>query len=181
MTERYTDLSIDLETLGTHPDAVITQIGLCPFNASTGEIGKPIKIAVEPQSCLDLGMTVTWPTIAWWLKQNEKARLGMATQQGVLLQDALRVTSAFIENHMYPGFCPWGFGATFDVSLMESAYRRCKLEVPWGFRTVRDIRTLAALRPCTHVPRPVPEVEHDAADDAAAQAKYVIDCMKVIQ
>ena len=180
MTERYTDLSIDLETLGTHPDAVITQIGLCPFNADTGETGLPIKLAVDPQSCLDLGMTVTWPTISWWMQQNDKARLGMAQQAGVTLSGALRATSAYITTQMNPGFCPWGFGATFDVSLMENAYRRCKMEVPWGFREVRDLRTLSKLRPCTYVARPVPEVEHDAGYDALAQAHYVIECMKVI-
>lgn len=178
---KYTDLSIDLETLSTSTNAVITQIGLCAFDSDSGTWrSTSTKIAVDPQDCIQYGMDVSWSTIAWWLKQSEAARIPLAEQAGVSLWDAMRDAVSFINLHCYDGFFPWGHGATFDVVLMENAFRKVKLQCPWSYRNVRDVRTLLNLRPCTHVQKVSPRIEHDAQCDAEAQARWVFDCMGVI-
>jgi hypothetical protein len=180
----YTDLSVDLETLGTEPGCVITQIGLCAFNSR--DVGASVKsaylIRVDPQSCLDLGMHVSWSTISWWLRQEEAARMFMAEAGGAPLSVALSHAGNFMAEHFdLKEFKIWGHGATFDVSLLNEAYRLCKLPVPWAFRNVRDTRTLIDLRPCDGAWRKVEGTAHNAADDALAQAEWVQRCIARIE
>src|SRR5579863_1565524 len=76
----FTDVSLDLETLGTKPGSVITQIGLCGFNldSSHGEGPSAILIRVNPASAMEAGLTIDWPTVAWWMTQEDAARGTMA-------------------------------------------------------------------------------------------------------
>lgn len=184
MIGKFTDLSIDLETLGTEPGCVITQIGLSAFDANSfnGETHNTVSalIHVHPQNCIDLGMHVSWSTISWWLIQDQAAREKMAKATGNLLIGACQETTSFIRDNCGPRVKAWGNGATFDVSLLSEAYRVAGLPVPWEFRDVRDIRTLYDLKPCANIVRPKPVVEHDAMYDAVAQAHLVQLCMKEI-
>jgi exodeoxyribonuclease VIII len=175
----YTDVSIDLETLGTKPGSVITQIGLCAFNRrpqSGGEASKASTlIRVSPQSCLDVGMKIDWDTVAWWLKQDEAPRLAMAEQKGVHINSALMAVGDFFAEHnvAYKGMCVWGHGCGFDCTQLEIAFNYCNLPVPWDFRKVRDLRTLIDLKPAVQVTRPTPAMAHNAMDDATAQAEWI--------
>lgn len=184
---QFSDLMIDLETLGTAPGSVITQIGLCAFNprgsssAAVREIQHEL-IHVNPQSCLDLGMTVSWSTIQWWLQQDEAARMTMARPAVFCgLPDALEQLDQFIIRSMAMGFFVWGNGSGFDVTLIEVAYRACNRAVPWSYRNVRDQRTLVKLAPCAALQFPKPDVAHDARADAIAQAEAVSLCIAAIE
>ena len=176
----FTDLSLDLETLGTEPGAVITQIGLAAFNSrpqsdADYEIA-PQLIHVDPQSCLDLGMHVSWATIAWWLIQDEAPRQGMALSKGLPLYDALASVSEWCALNLADGFKVWGNGATFDVTLLDEAYRKINRKPLWQFRNVRDMRTLVAATPEDKIKWGVPRVAHDAMCDAIAQAETIRSC-----
>ena len=181
----YTDLSIDLETLGTEPGAVITQIGLTAFYArpqSGGEASmSSTLIHVDPQSCIDKGLHVSWSTISWWLQQADGPRLLMAGSKGQHIALALPKVNNFIAEHMTERFKVWGNGATFDVTLLNEAYRACSIPVPWQFRDIRDMRTLYDLAPCQSVERSVPKMEHNAMDDASAQAEFIRACVSKIE
>lgn len=181
----FTDLSVDLETLGTEPGAVITQIGLCAFNTRPQSSGDATTVAtlihVDPQSCMDKGMHVSWSTLSWWLQQADKPRELMAISKGYNLVPALFKVNNFIAENMHERFRPWGNGATFDVTLLNEAYRVCRLPVPWQFRDIRDMRTLYDLAPCRHIERSVPMVEHNAMDDATAQAEFIRKCISKIE
>lgn len=172
----YTDLMLDLETLGTNPGCVITQIGVCAFDAKAGIDNAPSKlIHVAPQSALDLGMHVSWGTIAWWLTQNEDARIAMASKQPRWsLPDALKTLDEWIGHYCSVGFRIWGNGSNFDVVLLEDAYRRVKRKPVWDFRNIRDMRTIVDL--CPSDLKVKPEVAHNAAADAKAQALTVQNC-----
>jgi len=178
----YTDVSVDLETLGTRSGSVITQIGLCAFNQRPTSGGTAalsgVNILVNPQSAITCGLTVDWSTISWWLQQNEEARVKMATQKGRTLPDALWAVIKFMEDMALGGDTKllrvWGHGAGFDITLLECAFNACGIPVPWDFRMVRDLRTLADLQGAhDNVARPVPVVEHDALADASAQAHWI--------
>lgn len=183
--KQYTDLMIDLETLGTAPGSVITQIGLCAFNSRDPSEGAEFEgalIHVNPQSCLDLGMSVSWSTIQWWLQQDEAARMTMARPAvSCSLPDALEQLDQFILRSMAMGFFVWGNGSGFDVTLIEVAYRACNRAVPWSYRNVRDQRTLVNLAPCFSLKFPKPKVAHDAREDAIAQALAVSLCIAAIE
>lgn len=180
----FTDLSIDLETLGTEPGAVITQIGLCAFHSrpvlherdksDLEVVGQ--RLDIDPQSCMDAGMHVSWSTISWWLTQEAEAREGMARQTGTDFRNALNWVDQFVKITMAHRFKPWGNGATFDISLLNEMYRIDNRKVPWEFRDVRDMRTLVAVTPDDKIMWGVAKVAHDAMFDAVAQAETIRSC-----
>jgi hypothetical protein len=180
MMPNFTDVSVDLETLGVEPGAVITQIGLAAFNSRPANEAEHeivgLRIDVDPQSCLDLGMHVSWATIAWWLTQEAEPRETMARSKGQHVAVALSEVNNFIEGQMAEGFKVWGNGATFDVTLLNEAYRAVGMGVRWGFRNVRDMRTLVAVTPEDKIMWGVPKVAHDAMHDAIAQAETIRSC-----
>jgi len=193
VTRPYTDLSVDLETLGTDPGAVVFQVGLCAFDARgpRDEVATAL-VRVHPQSLLDAGMTVSWDTIAWWLRQSDEARLAAAdVAEAVPLRLATHRATGFLREHFDFDFngdpesearveCDvWGFGPTLDVALLEELYRRARAPVPWDFRRVRCLRTLAAYAP--EVPRPRPAIAHRADCDAEAQARWIRACVSAIE
>jgi len=64
----YSDLMIDLETLGVDHGSVITQIGLCAFNAGD-DPDSPVEstsFCVDIAMSLNLGFKVQGNTILWW-------------------------------------------------------------------------------------------------------------------
>jgi exodeoxyribonuclease VIII len=173
----FTDVSIDLETLGVRPGSVITQIGLCAFNRDGSGSKSATNITVNPQTMIDRGFFVDWSTVSWWLKQNEAARVGMADQQGHEIDHALFRVGDWFANELgmdHKKYCVWGHGCGFDCTQLEIAFQRLGMPVPWDFRNVRDLRTLIDFAQAYAVPRPTPRVEHNAMDDAVAQADWII-------
>ncbi len=177
--DKNTDISLDLETLGTAPGSVITQIGVCAFGPEG--LGASANFYIDPQSCLDLGMTVSWSTIRWWLGQSKEAREAMEgiNRYNMPLRAALHGLNVWIAENTVADFCIWGHGSCFDVVLLEDAYRRAYVEVPWVYRRVRDLRTLLALAP--DVALASPRTEHVAMDDAIAQAQWIIAAQNTIK
>lgn len=173
----FTDVSIDLETLGVRPGSVITQIGLCAFYQRPQSSGEATMsgtlITVNPQTMIDRGFFVDWSTVSWWLKQNEAARTSMADQNGHDIDHALYRVGDWFANECKPDVRVWGHGCGFDCTQLEIAFQKLGLPVPWDFRRVRDLRTLIDLKPADLVERPVPRVEHNALDDATAQAQWI--------
>lgn len=176
---RYNALSIDLETLGTAPGSIITQIGLCAFNDFGGELPPGHNIFVDPQSCIDREMTATWDTLRWWLQQSDDARNVLATTPGTDIKSALQLVRQYMDAHMTEHFTVWGYAANFDVTLLEAAFFLCSLPVPWTYRQVRCARTLLAVT--KGVDKPVSAREHVAAEDARAQAATVIECINKLR
>jgi hypothetical protein len=67
----------------------------------------------------------------------------------------------------------WGNGVRFDVGLMEDAYVACGYQdMPWYFRSERDVRTLAAFAPHIKANYPDSGVEHYPIDDCKHQIGY---------
>ena len=63
----YLNITIDIETLSTSSNAVITQIGaVCDH----GEFQQFVDI----QNSMNSGFSVDASTITWWMKQTDEAR-----------------------------------------------------------------------------------------------------------
>lgn len=167
---------LDIETMGTRPGAMIASIGACTF-AHPGQ-GRRIfrhRILLEGQDRLGLHMDPA--TVGWWLDQSAEARAALSQRNGAsLLAVALTGFSGWLAEVRDPLWLGqparlriWGNGATFDVVLMEAAYRAADLLVPWGFRDARDLRTLLDLAGVDGKAFPAATL-HDALSDALAQA-----------
>lgn len=173
---KYTDVSIDLETLGTAPGSVITQIGLCAFNADALiSAASATLIRIDPQDALDNGFTISWATIAWWLSQSDAAREAMVARGANThpVGIALHRATDWLASECEPDVRPWGHGASFDVTLLEMAYKMMRIPIPWDYHNVRDLRTLLTVAP-EGVEKPVTRgTEHQAMDDAINQAEWI--------
>jgi len=133
---------IDLETLSTRPNAVILVLAAVKFNR-TGKIRKLEDMdtfyhRITINSCEEKGMHTDPETQKWWDKQDREVR---EEAFGEPREDLSVVLRKFIEWYG-DAKTPWSHGATFDLVILNDAFRRCNLEAPWKFWDCRDTRTL---------------------------------------
>jgi len=63
---KYTDLMLDLETVGTTPGCAIIQIAAVPFNIETGEISDNVfNMSINLEEQLANGYTSNQDTLDW--------------------------------------------------------------------------------------------------------------------
>lgn len=162
------NIMLDLETLGTHSNAVIIAIGAVEFDPDLGVTDK-FYINVDPQSCIDKGLTVDGSTVTWWLKQSDEARQGVVKNQKPL-KDALTQFRDWLgkDNNLQL----WGNGADFDNAILKNAFTAYRVPEPWPFWANRCFRTFKSSFLKIDLPRS--GVHHNAVDDAAWQAEYLI-------
>ncbi|MCW7764465.1 3'-5' exonuclease [Photorhabdus luminescens] len=169
------NLMIDLETMGTGPDAAIVAIGAVFFNPSTGEICSQFYSPVDLASSLSYGGTVDGNTVKWWLRQSVEARAEIFRCELPDLFSVLHDLSDFTQTDI--DIKVWGNGATFDNIILRSAYERCGSPVFWHFWNDRDVRTIVELGHAIGIdPKNDIKFEgthHNALADAIHQAKYV--------
>jgi hypothetical protein len=160
---------LDLETMSTAPNAAIVQIGAVrfdPMESTTWIRQGRFERTVALQSSLLAGGVIDPETVAWWRRQEETARFAI-TADAFPLDIAL---SAF--TRWFPkGATIWSHGAAFDVPVLDHAYRSLGLVAPWGYRDIRDTRTLYSLaEQLAGWKRPEHLTTHCALADALDQA-----------
>lgn len=166
---------IDLETMGTRPDAAIVSIGAVVFDVHG--CGAEFYSPVNLESAMADGGTADADTICWWMGQSEKARkLFENNSSAPPILVALISFTRWL--HKVAGSESaaqdleiWGNGSDFDNVILASAYRRSHMHQPWGkyknrcYRTVKsDNRHIKLERQGTH---------HNALDDAISQAQHL--------
>ncbi len=97
---------------------------------------------------------------------------GTTTDKEFPLIAVLHNLFAFLKNQVIGEYCVWGNGATFDITLLENAYRQHNLSPYWNFRSIRDVRTIKMLE-LVDPNQFKPTVAHDALADANAQARFI--------
>jgi len=169
----FTDVMVDIETLGTAAGSVVLSIGAVAFSEDTPEAewgmlrSSPISVA----SCRSYGLTLDESTLAWWLGQEDAARK--------LLTDALASDAASLEQSLavFSSWFPskarlWGNGADFDNALLAAAFRAVGARPPWNYSDSRCFRTMK--RVFDNVPAPEFQgVRHDALADALHQTRHL--------
>jgi exodeoxyribonuclease VIII len=164
-----TMIMLDIETLGTRPNSVITSIGAVKFG--NNEILDEFYTRVDAESCARLGLKMEVSTVMWWLQQEDAPRLEI-TRSGKDICDALEefkewVTDADAEM--------WGNGAAFDNVLLASAYDAYGASLPWKFTNDRCYRTVKNLFPNIRMNRN--GEHHNALDDARDQAIHLMSIL----
>lgn len=172
----YSDVMIDLETLGNKSNSALLSIGAVEFNIKTGDIGREFYKVIDLQSCLDVGLKVNASTFYWWLQQNQSARDAVCVTEKYKLIEVLRMFNEWL-NDCIKDINVWGNGARFDIGILEDAYVACGYEeMPWNFRSERDVRTLVSFAPdikANCIPDiDVSYIQHHPISDAKFQIKY---------
>jgi exodeoxyribonuclease VIII len=168
MTKELRHVMIDLETMGTTPNSAIVSIGAVPFDPRQGKVSN--QTFYRELDWEDQGRYICPKTTEWWKGQSDEAK---AAHFGLdSLKNALNELAAWLPKDAKV----WGNGATFDVSMLEDAYRQYYIEIPWKFWNVRDCRTVLDMYESVRggFNKTVNgQVAHNALDDAKFQAQYI--------
>lgn len=165
----------DIETMGQRFDAPVLSIGSVFFDLDTGFIKSEFYRAVDIDSAFRFGRT-NGSTVKWWMQQGDAARQA-AIKGTENLPKVLQDFSAFYKQH--PKAPIYGNGPSFDMTILEHAYARCEINVPWAFWNIRDCRTMKDLGEA--IGYTVPKLQgtaHNALDDAKHQAAWVVEIRK---
>lgn len=173
---------IDIETLGTGCNSVIVSIGAIQFDIETGETQREYYKRIDIDSCLKHGMHVSGATIRWWMNLQEESRLELALG-GEDISMVLQDFSSFIKD-LGDDAKVWSNGLRFDVALLNDAYNKIGIDVPWNFRNERDVRTLVSFAPGIKndtVSSWDPTNLHHALEDCKLQIKYCSEIYRKIK
>lgn len=159
-----THVMLDLETMGTSPDAAIAAIGACTVSTPS----EPFYCRVNLTSAVAAGGAIEPETVLWWLRQSEQARAELCGESASI-QAALTAFADWLAGLGSP--CVWGNGATFDNVILARTYQRAGMHRPWHYSKDRCYRTAAALHP--HIAIARQGVHHHALHDAQTQATHL--------
>ena len=154
MMNSYTDLMVDIETLGLQTDAVVLSIGAVAFDRNVLDDFHSFDIdgsryfynTLEIQPQLDKGRTVTASTLEFWKKQPE-----MPERKAGLLTVFAAFNVWLYKNFQQRDFCVWAKGPDFDIVILENLYRmHVHVQVPpmpplFQYWQARDVRTAVDL------------------------------------
>ena len=130
--KKFKHLMLDIETMGSESYSAIVSIGAVEFDIETGETGKEFYTNIDLQSCLDAGLVVTAGTVMWWMQQNEDARKKL-TEDTIPLKEALLKFGSFCtKRHQV-----WGNSARFDCGILQNAYNKMDIQLPWNYGSER--------------------------------------------
>jgi len=152
---------IDLEGLATGPDTTILTIAAQTFDPfGTGWYDKHYyaRVTLESQEnrAIDDG------TIAWWATQPDHAR-----EEAFNEQDRIPLDQALDElaKMIWHSKLIWSQGPTYDMNILEHAYKSYCNPLPWTYFQVRDSRTVFSLWP----DQPIPSTSHHSLEDCRRQ------------
>lgn len=163
-----TDIMIDLETLATTPDSHILSIGAIVMNDFDQSFYR-VTGTVE-----QFGRRVDTRTIDWWIDQNQAAQDEVLIDVELTLRQALEEFIKFCKTNRVQRV--WSHGATFDIVILDDAFRQYDLKCPWLFWNARDTRTLIDLAKRKFGKDFEPNrqgVYHNALDDSKHQALWM--------
>lgn len=171
---KYTDLMIDLETLGNTSNAAVVQIGAAAFNRNDGSVSEPFSVKVDAHS----KSTMDQSTIVWWMGQSEEARKSVFEGERIHPAAGLCKLNKFIEDSFDEviGYRIWSKPSTFDIVILENLYKNCDMQQPWVHWCTRDLRTLIEAAKLSRGEETLPRIAHDAGYDAEAQAVTAVTC-----
>lgn len=161
---------VDLETLGTGPEALILSLGAVKFDAAKDlEIVDCLHVGIEPATAQAHGLKINAGTVLWWLHpERAGARDALLALERVDLYSALDGFRQWFGVESLP---VWGNGATFDNVILRTAFQHAGVECPWQFWHDRCYRTVRALAPGLTLERT--GTHHSALDAAITQVRHL--------
>ena len=152
---------MDLETLAASPDAVILTIAAQCFDPLGKGYSEKFqyyaRITLESQE----NRSIQQDTIDWWATQPEAQAEAFMEEGRVDLDQALDSLYKLAWQHKFI----FANGPTYDMNILEHAYKSYGKALPWQFYNVRDARTVYSLWP----ELPKPPTSHHALEDCRRQ------------
>ena len=163
---------IDLEGLATGPNTCILTIAaqaFDPFGTGYYDQHYYARVDLESQPTRDIDDG----TIEWWATQPTHAREEAFNEQGrIPLDQALDELGKLI----WHSKLIWSQGPTYDMNILEHAYKSYRKPLPWKYYMVRDSRTVFSLWP----EQPIPPTSHHALEDCRRQIGMLQNTLKYL-
>lgn len=163
------DVTLDIETLSTEPNAVILTVGVCkfdPFTQTPSQADFYLRLNVDEQ--VALGRDINDGTIEWWGTQPADVRdEALSDDNRVTLDDFTNQLNKFLVGTREI----WCQGPVFDIPILESLYKQLGKPVPWQYWQIRDSRTLFGVHGDPRVKGKAGL--HNALEDCKSQAGAV--------
>jgi len=163
---------IDLEGLATGPNTCILTIAaqaFDPFGTGYYDQHYYARVDLESQPTRDIDDG----TIEWWATQPPHAREeAFAEENRVPLDQALDELGKLI----WHSKLIWSQGPTYDMNILEHAYKSYRKSLPWKYYMVRDSRTVFSLWP----EQPIPPTSHHALEDCRRQIGMLQNTLKYL-
>ena len=166
-------LMIDLEGLATGPDTTILTIAaqaFDPFGSGWYAQHYYARITLESQE----GRAIDDGTIAWWATQPDHAKEeAFGLENRIALDEALAELSPLI----WHSTMIWSQGPTYDMNILEHAYKSYGMALPWQYYKIRDTRTIYGLVPSL---QKYP-ASHHALEDCKRQIDLLHDALEYLK
>jgi exodeoxyribonuclease VIII len=167
------DLMIDLEGLATGPDTTILTIAAQAFDPlGDGWYDQQYyaRVTLESQE----NRRIEQGTLDWWATQPAPARDEAFAEEGRMpLDQALDGLGKLIWHSKRI----WAQGPTYDMNILEHAYKSYNKPIPWQYYSVRDSRTVFGLWPDL----PIPPTSHHALEDCRRQIGMLQNTLKYLK
>ena len=169
-----TDCMIDIEGLATSPESTILTIAaqlFDPFKTGFPE-DKFYYTRVDLESQKD--REIDDATVEWWSKQSPKAQQDAFSDEGrIPLTQALEDLTKIVWN------CNriWCNGPTYDIKILDHAYKTNGMRLPWQYYKVRDVRTVTSLCPSLDKP----PASHHPLEDCRRQIELLQDALDYLK
>lgn len=165
---------MDIETLSTNSNGVITTISAVQFDLETGSIGKEFEIAIKVPQQVEKGAVIDIDTVSWWFSQDTKAIIAMLRLSKQDVEFALLAFNNWLKSLEQPvnEMKLWGNGVSFDNVMVRNLYKRHKIEFALPYWCDNDVRTLVTLGNIDARNFKFEGVKHYGIDDCKHQIKY---------
>lgn len=145
-------LLLDIETLGTDPNAVVLSIACVPFvlevHTYFGELvpaGFYVKLDVQEQIKTH-HRSIEDGVMKWWKKQPKDVFDAMVrpSSEDMSIKEGLTLLNKFvsgIKSYHFNKSYVWSRGNNFDFPILKSLYQAAGIGLPYNDWRVRDVRT----------------------------------------
>lgn len=167
-------MMIDLETLSTKSNAVVSAIGAVIFNDENGEIVGKYYNVLNFEDQLEIGRKVDEATLKWWFSQSKEAASIYTTDNKVNTYLALvELQSFMVNNSDVSSLRVWGNGPSFDLTILETLMDDFSVKKLHSFRNVRCLRTFKEFL-ANDIKIERVGIHHNALDDCLYQVNLVM-------
>ena len=169
------DLMIDFETLAQDPRSTVISIGAVFFDEKTGQLGPTFYMAFDVDEQIKRGRSINGETLRWWMNQSGAAKK-VFNEKAKPAKEVLELFAKWVTaNGSISKIKPWGNGSSFDISIIEDLFAMYGVKPPWLYYNVYDLRTFKRYIANGAKVDKSAGTDHNALDDAIAQAKFVIE------
>ncbi|MEG1587578.1 MAG: 3'-5' exonuclease [Bacteroidales bacterium] len=189
------NVMVDIETTSTENNAGILSIALVPFDPQNGEfLKKAGEGAANDHLPGELAPRSFYPSLTdqffhgahfdsetqdWWKNKPDSVKNEIINDQRFSFYNSMQSVESFIQilrdKYVHHGDAPrilfWSQGIDFDRRILENAFERNGIEIPWKYYDWMDCRTVTTLFGIEHDRS---KIVHSAYADCVNQINELI-------